>query len=147
MALKGPSRSLLRQLSSTSAPRTFGTASFSKPAIPLHAAAPIPLIAKPFKSSLVRAFASSAARWARSESPPSTKDYLASGAFSTGKPQLVDAKKVLVIGSGGLSIGQAGEFDYSGEHATSYRTAFFLIQSQCTSQTSNRLELILPVCH
>lgn len=28
--------------------------------------------------------------------------------------QNVDVKKVLVIGSGGLSIGQAGEFDYSG---------------------------------
>ena len=27
-----------------------------------------------------------------------------------------DVKKVLVVGSGGLSIGQAGEFDYSGEH-------------------------------
>jgi hypothetical protein len=27
----------------------------------------------------------------------------------------VNVKKVLVIGSGGLSIGQAGEFDYSGE--------------------------------
>ena len=26
----------------------------------------------------------------------------------------MDVKKVLVIGSGGLSIGQAGEFDYSG---------------------------------
>jgi len=26
----------------------------------------------------------------------------------------VDVKKVLVIGSGGLAIGQAGEFDYSG---------------------------------
>lgn len=25
-----------------------------------------------------------------------------------------DVKKVLVVGSGGLSIGQAGEFDYSG---------------------------------
>jgi carbamoyl-phosphate synthase large subunit len=31
------------------------------------------------------------------------------------KPQRkVDVKKVLVIGSGGLAIGQAGEFDYSG---------------------------------
>lgn len=31
-------------------------------------------------------------------------------------PQLEkpDVKKVLVVGSGGLSIGQAGEFDYSG---------------------------------
>jgi hypothetical protein len=28
---------------------------------------------------------------------------------------LVDVKKVLVVGSGGLSIGQAGEFDYSGK--------------------------------
>lgn len=28
-----------------------------------------------------------------------------------------DVKKVLVVGSGGLSIGQAGEFDYSGECA------------------------------
>ena len=27
----------------------------------------------------------------------------------------MDVKKVLVIGSGGLTIGQAGEFDYSGE--------------------------------
>ena len=27
---------------------------------------------------------------------------------------MVDVKKVLVIGSGGLAIGQAGEFDYSG---------------------------------
>lgn len=26
-----------------------------------------------------------------------------------------DVRKVLVVGSGGLSIGQAGEFDYSGE--------------------------------
>ena len=25
-----------------------------------------------------------------------------------------DVKKVLILGSGGLSIGQAGEFDYSG---------------------------------
>ena len=31
---------------------------------------------------------------------------------------LVDVKKVLVIGSGGLSIGQAGEFDYSGKPFT-----------------------------
>ena len=25
-------------------------------------------------------------------------------------------KKVLILGSGGLTIGQAGEFDYSGNH-------------------------------
>lgn len=44
---------------------------------------------------------------------PSAKAYLASGAVQ-GAGELVDVKKVLVIGSGGLSIGQAGEFDYSG---------------------------------
>lgn len=39
----------------------------------------------------------------------------ATSAFSTASSsKLVDVKKVLVIGSGGLSIGQAGEFDYSG---------------------------------
>ena len=32
-----------------------------------------------------------------------------------GEVPLVDVKKVLVVGSGGLSIGQAGEFDYSGK--------------------------------
>ena len=30
---------------------------------------------------------------------------------------LVDVKKVVIVGSGGLSIGQAGEFDYSGSQA------------------------------
>ncbi|CAO3598621.1 unnamed protein product [Absidia cylindrospora] len=34
-----------------------------------------------------------------------------------GHVPLVDVKKVLVVGSGGLSIGQAGEFDYSGSQA------------------------------
>ncbi|KAK9461776.1 uncharacterized protein V1516DRAFT_663483 [Lipomyces oligophaga] len=33
------------------------------------------------------------------------------------KTPRVDVKKVLVLGSGGLSIGQAGEFDYSGSQA------------------------------
>lgn len=47
---------------------------------------------------------------------PSAQAYLASGAIASGK-NLVDVTKVLVIGSGGLSIGQAGEFDYSGKGA------------------------------
>ncbi|KAK4158126.1 hypothetical protein C8A00DRAFT_39513 [Chaetomidium leptoderma] len=46
---------------------------------------------------------------------PDPKAYLASGAI---KPsEHIDVKKVLVIGSGGLAIGQAGEFDYSGSQA------------------------------
>jgi len=47
------------------------------------------------------------------QEPPRAESYLESGVVEQGK-NLVDVKKVLVIGSGGLSIGQAGEFDYSG---------------------------------
>ena len=51
---------------------------------------------------------------------PNPKAYLESGAI---KPQeQVDVKKVLVIGSGGLAIGQAGEFDYSGMSTLSIRS-------------------------
>lgn len=49
---------------------------------------------------------------AATQSAPNPQAYLESGVV---KPkQSVDVKKVLVIGSGGLAIGQAGEFDYSG---------------------------------
>lgn len=48
---------------------------------------------------------------------PSAQAYIKSGVIS-GKKDLVDVKKVIVIGSGGLSIGQAGEFDYSGAYNT-----------------------------
>jgi carbamoyl-phosphate synthase large subunit len=61
----------------------------------------------------VRTFIPAKPRWATSQEAPSAQAYLASGAI-TGAKDLVDVKKVLVIGSGGLSIGQAGEFDYSG---------------------------------
>lgn len=33
------------------------------------------------------------------------------------KVERAGVKKVLLVGSGGLSIGQAGEFDYSGSQA------------------------------
>ena len=47
-----------------------------------------------------------------SQSAHNPNAYIDSGVI---KPQqTVDVKKVLVIGSGGLAIGQAGEFDYSG---------------------------------
>jgi carbamoyl-phosphate synthase large subunit len=61
-----------------------------------------------------RLFTASAARAASgaAQPAPDPKAYLQSGVV---KPkQHVDVKKVLVIGSGGLAIGQAGEFDYSG---------------------------------
>lgn len=57
--------------------------------------------------SVIRPYSSAAAQPA-----PNPKAYIDSGVI---KPrQTVDVKKVLVIGSGGLAIGQAGEFDYSG---------------------------------
>lgn len=47
---------------------------------------------------------------------PDLKEYARSGVFASPSKK-VDVKKVLVVGSGGLSIGQAGEFDYSGSQA------------------------------
>ncbi|PHH55815.1 Carbamoyl-phosphate synthase arginine-specific large chain [Ceratocystis fimbriata CBS 114723] len=54
-------------------------------------------------------------RAADSQAAPNAQAYMASGAIKT-SPH-IDVKKVLVIGSGGLAIGQAGEFDYSGSQA------------------------------
>ena len=61
----------------------------------------------------LRAFTKVSATWNKSQEAPNAQAYLNSGAIA-GARDLVDVKKVLVIGSGGLSIGQAGEFDYSG---------------------------------
>jgi carbamoyl-phosphate synthase large subunit len=60
-----------------------------------------------------RQFSRPSKRGAAVQPAPKAEAYLSSGAIKPGK-NLVDVKKVLVIGSGGLSIGQAGEFDYSG---------------------------------
>ncbi|MCJ1361321.1 carbamoyl-phosphate synthase (glutamine-hydrolyzing) cpa2 [Acarospora aff. strigata] len=63
-----------------------------------------------------RTFTKSATCRVASQEAPNAKAYLESGVILGGR-NLVDVKKVLVIGSGGLSIGQAGEFDYSGSQA------------------------------
>ncbi|OJJ81646.1 carbamoyl-phosphate synthase (glutamine-hydrolyzing) CPA2 [Aspergillus glaucus CBS 516.65] len=69
------------------------------------------------RSQQLRNFSSTLRRLASETSnPPSAASYLNSGAVKPGS-NLIDAKKVLVIGSGGISIGQAGEFDYSGSQA------------------------------
>jgi len=65
-----------------------------------------------------RGFSTSAAGSNQTETAPNAKAYLESG-FIAGGRDLVDVSKVLVIGSGGLSIGQAGEFDYSGTQTVS----------------------------
>ena len=68
----------------------------------------------PWRPQQLRSFSSALRRLAsESSNAPSAESYLASGIVKPGS-KLVDVKKVLVIGSGGLSIGQAGEFDYSG---------------------------------
>lgn len=61
-----------------------------------------------------RKFSRTTRRYAAVQEAPRAEAYLESGVIEPGK-NLVDVKKVLVIGSGGLSIGQAGEFDYSGK--------------------------------
>lgn len=63
-----------------------------------------------FSNSRVRASAASGG----SQDPPSPQSYIDSGVVKAAAD--VNVKKVLVIGSGGLSIGQAGEFDYSGSY-------------------------------
>lgn len=71
-------------------------------------------VASPLRSQQLRSFSSALRRLAsQANNPPSADSYLANGVVKPGS-NLVDVKKVLVIGSGGLSIGQAGEFDYSG---------------------------------
>ncbi|CAI5755684.1 unnamed protein product [Candida verbasci] len=57
---------------------------------------------------------------------------------------LVDVSKVLVIGSGGLSIGQAGEFDYSGSQAIkalkeANKKSILINPNIATNQTSHSL--------
>lgn len=66
---------------------------------------------------------SSSIKLRESQQAPSAQAYLASGAIA-GSNNLVDVTKVLVIGSGGLSIGQAGEFDYSGRWLLLYENLF-----------------------
>lgn len=73
-----------------------------------------------------RKFTRSTRRYAAVQEAPRAESYLESGIIEQGK-NLVDVKKVLVIGSGGLTIGQAGEFDYSGKINS------FLFLTGCTS--------------
>ena len=74
----------------------------------------IPYRPRPSLCRQTRTFTHSSRRSITGQEAPSAQAYIQSGVLS-GKKSLVDVKKVIVIGSGGLSIGQAGEFDYSGE--------------------------------
>lgn len=113
--LEGPSRKLLQQCSAKPPRRAFFTSTATKPAALVRIAHSVTCTVKSHEFIPTRAFTSCTTRQAASQEPPNTKSYLASGAFTSESSKLVDVKKVLVIGSGGLSIGQAGEFDYSGK--------------------------------
>ncbi|KAF9438689.1 carbamoyl-phosphate synthase (glutamine-hydrolyzing) cpa2 [Entomortierella beljakovae] len=81
--------------------------------------------------NIAKSMAGSQARWLSMSSKSYQEQKGSSGSTAIGQGQakkliseeiladvpLVDVKKVLVVGSGGLTIGQAGEFDYSGSQA------------------------------
>ena len=113
--LEGPSRKLLQHCSAKPTQRAFFTSTVAKPGALVRSPRSVTSSAKPLECLPTRAFTSCARLQAAGQEPPNTKSYLASGAFASESSKLVDVKKVLVIGSGGLSIGQAGEFDYSGK--------------------------------
>jgi len=62
----------------------------------------------------IRLISAAAPQFNATQAAPKADAYISSGHVPQAK-DLVNVKKVLVIGSGGLAIGQAGEFDYSGE--------------------------------
>ncbi|OQE31712.1 hypothetical protein PENSTE_c001G04917 [Penicillium steckii] len=114
----GQAASLLRQRCLAEARPALPLRTFTSQTSVRSAASTLRLqkVASPARSQQLRAFSSSLRRLAEAQKTPTAESYLASGAVKPGS-NLVDVKKVLVIGSGGLSIGQAGEFDYSGSQA------------------------------
>ncbi|KAH0498383.1 hypothetical protein TgHK011_005637 [Trichoderma gracile] len=97
--------------SSARLPRTLPTRLFTTAALRTQARASLPAKA-PKRLGTISVFRPYSST---TQAAPNPKAYLDSGVI---KPKVnVDVKKVLVIGSGGLAIGQAGEFDYSGSQA------------------------------
>lgn len=84
-------------------------------------------------------------RYKSSSSNTPSKAYAGAGILNpNAKEPLVDVNKVLVIGSGGLSIGQAGEFDYSGSQAIkalkeANKKSILINPNIATNQTSHAL--------
>lgn len=89
---------------------TLRALSYSPPSLPLRSSVIVP---KTPSWQQTRKFTKNTRHLAAVQEAPRPEAYLESGVIIPGK-NLVDVKKVIVIGSGGLSIGQAGEFDYSG---------------------------------
>lgn len=95
-----------------SSTRSFTSASLA-PHLARRSVRYAPSSTRPLKNNSTKGISSSAIRSATPQEAQGSK-ITASYVASAGELELVDVKKVLVIGSGGLSIGQAGEFDYSG---------------------------------
>ncbi|KAJ6172700.1 Carbamoyl-phosphate synthase arginine-specific large chain [Penicillium chermesinum] len=113
----GQAASLLRQRCLAETRSALPLRSFSsQPVRSTASALRLQKLPSPARSQQLRSFSSSLRILAQARKTPSADSYLASGVVKPGS-NLVDVKKVLVIGSGGLSIGQAGEFDYSGSQA------------------------------
>ncbi|KAJ5233061.1 Carbamoyl-phosphate synthase arginine-specific large chain [Penicillium chermesinum] len=113
----GQAASLLRQRCLAETRSALPLRSFSsQPVRSTASALRLQKLPSPARSQQLRSFSSSLRILAQAQKTPSADSYLASGVVKPGS-NLVDVKKVLVIGSGGLSIGQAGEFDYSGSQA------------------------------
>ena len=106
----------LRGLAPSPTARSFTTRT-ARPLASLRPASESPAALRPLRP--LRAFTHVSSTWKQTQQAPNAHAYLNSGAIA-GARDLVDVKKVLVIGSGGLSIGQAGEFDYSGRHRASH---------------------------
>lgn len=108
--LTGRTSALLRQCrASASAPRAFSTRTSTRSLL-VKAQRPVEKSAQ----YQIRLFSSSIHRAEEQPVPAATSNqFMQDGALKKAANP-IDLKKVLVIGSGGLSIGQAGEFDYSG---------------------------------
>ncbi|KAK9471935.1 uncharacterized protein V1510DRAFT_430852 [Dipodascopsis tothii] len=101
----------------------------------------------PSRVARVRSFAQCAvARAALSEmeKPHEITSYAGASKYLGKTPELVPVSKVLIVGSGALSIGQAGEFDYSGSQAIKAlqeenKTTILINPNIATNQTSHAL--------
>lgn len=114
LACRAPSLTAqLRTRATASCPRSFTTRA-ARPLTSLRTCSEAPTVSR----QQLRAFTQIAAAKNQTQTAPTADAYLKSGVIA-GAQDLVDVKKVLVIGSGGLSIGQAGEFDYSGVNTPS----------------------------
>ena len=149
--LENPSRRLLQQCYSTTNPQpllrsrpcTKCRALVSTPSVPLSTRSLSSVSVRPLFSRRSAPSAPPSRTWRdrpsrtfsgstiRSATPQEAhgSSITASYIASAGELELVDVKKVLVIGSGGLSIGQAGEFDYSGMRQRAVSLILYILTS------------------